>query len=159
MPGMVCEKVGVLAHDRAPQLGRRIAGDDGERHLRPDARDGEELLEELALLRVREAEELHGVLADVEVRLDDDLVGPVGLLDRRRRRQDAIADAVDVEDEALCVAGHRLAAEPRDHRRPPATAMSGGASAWQIATARASAAWCGLGISVRPSTARTIRCI
>ena len=70
-----------------------------------------------------------------------------------------VTDAVDVEDEALRVAGDGLPAEPRDHRRPPAAAISGDASAWQMATARASAAWCGFGISVRPSTARTIRCI
>src|SRR5919108_355791 len=48
----------VLAHDRASELAGRVAGDDRERHLRPDAADPEELLEELALGRLGETEEL-----------------------------------------------------------------------------------------------------
>ena len=63
----------------------RVARHDRERDLRPHPRHGEELLEELALLGVREAEQLHGVLANVQVGLDDDLVGTVGLLDRGGR--------------------------------------------------------------------------
>ena len=43
----------VAAHDRAAQVGDGRAGDDRERDLRPDAADGEELHEELALARGR----------------------------------------------------------------------------------------------------------
>ena len=49
--------------------------------------------------------------------------------------------------------GDELTAEPADH---PAIRISGGASAWQIATASASAAWFGVGISSRPRIAFTI---
>src|SRR5256885_16743676 len=40
----------------------------------------------------------------------------------------------------------------------PATRRSGGASAWQIATASASAAWLGVGGASSPRIAFTIRC-
>ena len=54
----------VVARDRAAQLGGRRAGDDRERDLRPDARDAEQQLEQLALVGRREAVELQRVLAD-----------------------------------------------------------------------------------------------
>ena len=61
----------------------------------------------------------------------------------RRRRVDEVADAVDVDDERLADPAGGAPAKPRDH---DATARcSGGASAWQIATASASAAWFGAG--------------
>ena len=41
----------------------------------PSAGDGEELLEELSLRSVGEAVQLQRVLADMQVGLDDDLVG------------------------------------------------------------------------------------
>ena len=148
----------VLADDGAPKLAGRVARHDRERHLGPDSRNGEQLLEELALVGVREAEELHCVLAHVEMRLEDDLVRPVRLLHRRRSRKEAVADAVHVQDETVGVPGYGLAAEARDHRALPTRAASGGASAWQIATARASAAWWGFGGSASPRIAFTIRC-
>ena len=46
----------------------------------------------------------------------------------------------------------------RDHRPAPMAAASGDASAWQMATARASAAWCGFGTSARPRIDFTMRC-
>ena len=52
-------------------------------------------------------------------------------------------------------------ADVRDHRRAPAArsrACSGPCPAWQIAAARASAAWSGLGGTPSPSTAPTISC-
>ena len=113
-------------------------GDDRERDLRADARDRQQLLEELSLGRVGEAVELKGVLADVKVRLDRRLLRASGLGERARRRLDEIADAADVEHEAVGPAPDGLAAELRDH---DATCLSsGGASAWQMATASASAA-------------------
>ena len=48
----------VLTRDRPAELRRRGAGHDSERHLRADAVHGQELDEQLALVRVREAEEL-----------------------------------------------------------------------------------------------------
>ena len=147
----------VLARDRAAQLGRRRARDDRERDLRADARDREQLLEELSLGGVGEAVQLEGVLADVEVRLDRHLLRASGLRERARRRLDEIADPAHVEHEAVRPAPDGLAAKLRDH---DATCFkSGGASAWQMATASASAAWCGSGVASSPRIALTIRCI
>ena len=58
MPGNRLEPREVVARDRAPQLGRRRARDDRERHLRPDPGDAEQQLEQLALVartRIRRA--------------------------------------------------------------------------------------------------------
>ncbi len=151
------EPRGVLARDGPAQLGRRRPGDDGERHLRAHSRDGEQLLEELALGRVGEPVQLERVLPDVEVRLDGDVLRAARLRQRARRRLDEIADPADVEHEAFGAAPDRLPAELGDHE---ATFLrSGGASAWQMATASASAAWCGSGTASSASTAFTIRCI
>ena len=155
---MDLEESVVLAHDGAPKLAGRVAGYDRERDLGADSRNGEKLLEELALVGVREAEELHRVLAHVEMRLEDDLVRFVGLFHRRRSRKEPVSDAVHVQDQTVRVPGDGLAAEARDHRALPARAARGGASAWQIATASASAAWWGFGGSASPRIAFTIRC-
>ena len=139
----------VLEHDRAPQLGSRRAGDDRQRHLRADPGDGEQVQEELPLGRVGEAVELERVLAHVQVGLDGRLAPALGRADRAGRGGEQVADAVDVEHEAVGRAADELAPEPRDHDSPcspqPAIRRSGGASAWQIATASASAAWLGVG--------------
>ena len=146
----------VLTRDRAAKLGRRRARDDRERDLRADARDREQLLEELSLCGVGEAVQLEGVFADVEVRLDRHLLRASGLCERARRRLDEIADPAHVEHEALRPASDGLATKLGDH---DATCFkSGGASAWQMATASASAAWCGSGVASRPRIAFTIRC-
>ena len=149
----------VLADDRAVELGRGVARDNRERHLRADAGDREELLEELPLGSVGKAVQLERVLADVQVGLDDDLDGALRLLYHAGCRVQPVADATNFEDKPVRVVLHRRPAEAGDHRWPPTTARSGGASAWQIATASASAAWCGRGSSESPSTALTIRCI
>ena len=95
------------------------------------------MLEQLPLVGVGEAVELKGVLAHVQVCLDDDLLRLGRQAEHARGRVDEVADAVDVEHEPVA-ASDRDAAEPRDH---PATILSrGGASAWQIATASASEA-------------------
>ena len=60
----------IAERDRPPQLRSRRAGDDGERDLRPDTADGEQLDEELALGGVGEPVQLERVLAHVEVGLD-----------------------------------------------------------------------------------------
>ena len=112
--------------------------------------------EELALGRVREAVELQRVLAHVEVRLDDDLSRTVRDAERRRCRGQDVADPTDVDHEPVGSPPGRRPAEPRDH---PAASRSGGASAWQIATASASAACDELGVASSPRIIRTIRCI
>ena len=105
----------VLAHDRTPQLGGRRAGDDGERDLRPDPADREELDEQLPLAAVGEAVELERVLPDVRVRLDRELVRGLALADgapawrgrgtRRRRRRGSAPPAC----------WPRLPSQARDH--------------------------------------------
>ena len=56
----------VAERDRAAQVRGGRAGDDGERDLRPDPADGEELQEEPPLCVVGEAVQLQRVLAHVE---------------------------------------------------------------------------------------------
>src|SRR6185503_20527383 len=127
---------------------------DGERDLRADAVHREQLDEELTLAGVGEAVELEHVLADVEVRVHGDLGGALGLAQRAAGRGDEVPDAADVDEQAVGRAGDRLAAQPGDH---PATFRSGGARAWQTATASASDAWS----DISSSSARiiaTIRC-
>ena len=94
-------------------------GDDRERDLRPDAADGEQVLEQLALGRVGEPVELERVLADVQVASRATTSSsPLGLPQRARRGGDEVADAVDVEHEAVRTPRDRLAAQPRDHDAP-----------------------------------------
>src|SRR5579884_3641191 len=119
------EARGVLAHDRAAQLLGRGTRHDRERHLRADTVHREELDEELALAPVGEAVELQRVLAHVQIRLDDDLVGAVGLPHRARRRRDEVADAADVEQEPLRRRADRHAAQARDHARSRSCFRSG----------------------------------
>src|SRR5581483_1530136 len=149
------EARGVLAHDRAAQLVGGRTRDDRERDLRADAVHGQELDEEVALGALGEAVELEDVLAHVEVRLDRDLAACIRLPDGARRGGDEVADAADVEHEALRGRGDGRSPQPRDH---PASLRSGGASAWQMATASASAAWFGVGSASSPRIAFTIRC-
>ena len=92
------EARGVVAHDRAAQLLRRRPGDDRERDLRPDARDAEQQLEQLALVGRGEAVELERVLADVQVGLDGRLLADARV--HPRRRGDEVADTADVDDDA-----------------------------------------------------------
>ena len=61
-----------------------------------------------------------------------------------RRRADEVADAVHVDDEPLPRAAGDPSTQPGDHA---VSLISGGTSAWQIATASASAAWFGAGTS------------
>ena len=93
--------------------------------------------EELPLGCVGEAVELKRVLAHVEVGLDDRLAAALGRPHGTRGRSEQVADAVHVEHEAVGRPTRERSAQPPDH---PAIRRSGGASAWQIATARASAA-------------------
>src|SRR5207248_5692841 len=104
----------VAARDRPAQLGGRRAGDDRERDLRPDAGDGEEVDKQLPLAAVGEAVELEDVLADVEVRLDRDLVGGLALSDGRGSGMNEVADASHIEHEALGRVGSGLAAQTGD---------------------------------------------
>ena len=129
---------------------------DGDQRI--DAADldsnDEQLEEELPLGRVREAVELEHVLPNVEVGVDRDLGSALGLPQRARRRGDQVADSADVDEQAVRRPRDRLAPETGDHA---VTFRSGGASAWQTATASASDAWS----DISPSSPRiivTIRC-
>ena len=127
----------VLERDRALELVRRGARDDGERDLRADSADTEKLYEERALGRVGEPVELERVLADVEIASrPSPRTAPSARRRTRRRRADEVADAADVDDEPVDRPPRRDAAETRDHL---AASRSGEPSAWQIATAYASA--------------------
>ena len=149
----------VAERDRPAQLGRRRAGDDGERDLRADAADREQMDEQLALLGVGEAVELQRVLADVQVRLDRHLRPGRGAPQDGWRRRDEVPDAVDVEHEPLGAADPRAGRGAARSRAGPHDAIraSGGISAWQIATARASAACEVGGSSSSESSIFTIR--
>src|SRR5439155_1293154 len=81
-----------LERDRATQLVRRRARDDCQRHFRADALDGEQQLEEIALGRLREAEQLQGVLAHMKVGLEHHLSPGLCLPPRAGRRVDEVAD-------------------------------------------------------------------
>src|SRR5207253_10375776 len=120
-----------------------------------DPGDREQVLEELALGRLREPVELERVLAHVQVRLEGHLSPALGEARGRRSHRDRVADAADLEHELVARARDRLAPEPRDH---PAALSSGDASAWQIATASASEACCGVGGVRIPRMAITMRC-
>src|SRR6185312_8002751 len=100
--------------------------------------------------------QLHRVLADVQIRLDHHLVGAVGLPCGAWRRSDEVADAADVEEQPLRRRRDGRAAQAGDHA--DTAFRSGEASAWQIATASASAAWFGVGSSLSPRMTFTIRC-
>ncbi len=116
----------IAERDRPPQLGRGRTRDDGERHLRPDSGYAQEVEEKLALSRLREPIELKGVLADVEVRLERHLGRVRRTPKRAGRRRHEVADAADVEDEAVRRASRGSAAKTRDH---PAASRRGGAIA------------------------------
>src|SRR5262249_1363650 len=137
-PGNRLEPGRVLEGNRAPQVGGTRPRDDRERDLRADPADGEKGLDQLALCGVGEAVQLEGVLADVRVDLERDLARAVRFSHRARGDRDQVADAIDVEDEAVGTMRDRRSTQARDH---DATAFeSGDASAWQIATASASEA-------------------
>jgi hypothetical protein len=123
------EEVGVLPDDRALELPGGVAGDDREGHLGPDAADRQKLLEELALARFREAVEVEGVVAHVQVGLEHDLLGAVRKANRARSREESVADSTDVHNQPLGVEGDGPAANARNHRAAPARTASGGARA------------------------------
>ena len=70
MPGAAWSRAGVAGRDRAQQVARRAAGEDGERHLRPDRLDADQQQEQVALLLGGEAVELQRVVADDQVGVD-----------------------------------------------------------------------------------------
>ena len=127
---------------------RRRAGDDRERDLRPDAGHAEQQLEQLALVGRREAVELERVLAHVEVGLDASSPSPTRALHRaasrrrgsRRRRRRRRARGVRAATVPRAARSCREGTGAGGHLTPTAR-RSGGASAWQIATASASEAW------------------
>ena len=85
------------------------AGHDRQRDLRPDAGDGEQMLEQLALGGLGEAVELERVLAHVQIGLErSPLPRPRPARSAVGVTASAVADAADVEHEPLGRARHRL---------------------------------------------------
>src|SRR5436190_24173930 len=108
----------VLRADRAHQLAGIDAGQDRERQLRADAADRDQALEQILLERGRESVERDDVLAHVGVdaqrhqraRLAD-------AVERRERHEHVVADAADVDGQAVgCFFGEG-AFEAGDHGR------------------------------------------
>ena len=145
----------VAERDRAAQVRGGRAGDDRERDLRADPAHGEQMHEQLALGGVGEAVQLQRVLAHVEVRLDRDLGAALRRAQHRRRRGHEVADAVDVEQQPVRRVRPRACRATARSRRHPA---SGGISAWQMATASASASCEVAGLLVEREEHLTIRC-
>ena len=125
------------------------------RDLGPDAADRDQMQEEVALLLAGEAVERHRVVADDQVRVQHRLLaaGRHGL-QRLGGDGELVADAAGLDDDVVGPADKHLAADRGDHEAATARATaavaiaSRGANecegrtwlAWQIATARASAA-------------------
>ena len=91
----------------------------------------------------------------MQERVDGDLSPTLGAAHHAGRGGDEVADAVDVEQKAVGAAAGRRATEAGDH---DAIRASGGISAWQMATASASASCEVGGISASESSIFTIRC-
>ena len=136
-------EAGVVAErDRLAQLGGAASPETtASATFGPDPADGQQVDEELALVRVGEAVELERVLAHVEVRLDRDLAarlsrGAVTAGSRRRgsRPRSTSRTRPSPLRPAAGPAGARSRRCPHD-----AHAARAAASAWQIATASASA--------------------
>ena len=121
IPGIAWKRAWSPSAIALPELRGRRAGDHRERDLRADAAHGQEVHEELTLLGVGEPVQLEGVLAHVEVRLDRHLGAGGGPAQNGGRRGDEVADAVDVQDEAVRRAPGRPSSEPCDHADPLTT--------------------------------------
>ncbi len=108
----------VTAFDGAHELLRLDAGEHGERHLRTDAADADQALEEIQLQQRRESVQQQRVFTHVRVNPQRDLgAGLAQSVERGQRHGDIVADAVDVNDDAIGVFGENAAAEVRDHDR------------------------------------------
>src|SRR5215216_1698537 len=108
-PGLIFE------HDRSAEIGRSGVGEDRERHFRADAGHGQQELEQLALRRLGEAVQLERVLADMEISVEGDLLSALRLRKRALRRLEEVADAADVQHDAVQPPRDDLAAQARDH--------------------------------------------
>ena len=108
----------VAALDRADQLRRLDARQDRQRQLRADAADADQPLEQLLLEQRREPVEQQRVLAHVRVNAQRDLAARLAeAVERRQRHEDVVADAVDVDDDAVRMLLENAAAKVRDHDR------------------------------------------
>src|ERR1700674_5074442 len=131
-------------------------------------------------MRLEEAEQSHTVLPDDEVGVQGDRIALPGARDNGGRAEDQIADPVDVEDDVVEAPVGDSAGQAGDHGatprpRAPRNAGSGERevgepvacsasseprlSAWQRATASASAASAGVGGSERLRRACTMSAI
>src|SRR5207248_5915780 len=129
--------------------------------------DADQSLEEILFERRREAVQRERVLADVRMDPQGEVCARVAqAVIRRQRNRDVVADAVDVDDDAVGMLLEDSAAQVGNQRTlycrqlagafrgaapiTPATRAGACEWTWQIATASASAASCGDGAAARP---------
>ena len=151
------EARGVAGGDRRDQLARRPAGEHGERHLGPTACTPISIRKRSRSSSECESVERERVVAHDEVGVQRGRLADGGNVPERLGRDgEAVADAAAVDDDVVGAADGDVAADERDH---PVIAIATGAwLRWQMATARASAAWSGRGGSGSASSAATISC-
>src|SRR6266516_6945461 len=120
--------------------------------------------EEVAFLLIGKPVQRQRIVAGNQVGVQSRLLAPRGHgLERLRRDRQAVPDAARLDHDVVGAANQHLAADGGDH--PTRTSGSGASNtcagrvwpAWQIATARASAAWSDSGGRGRPSSIPTMR--
>jgi hypothetical protein len=139
--GGAADRRHVAVQDRA--LEHRDAGgaQDRQADLRAHPVDLDEQLEQLQVLRSREAEERELVLPDVRVDVELDLVADgADLLAGRGRDAQQVADTTGLHDDLLARGAHDAASEVADHRPASTTVRRRRLRTWHSAIASASAA-------------------
>ena len=144
MPGTAWKRAASPAAIAFRSSRGRAAGEHRQRHLRAHALHADQHQEELALGLGREAVEVHGVVAHDEMRVERGLAGPrPGRRSASPRRRPGGSPRPRPRSRPRRARGR----SPRRDTEAitPAPPSSGAPFAWQMATARASAAWSGLG--------------
>jgi len=146
------ETRGVAGGDGAQELPRRPSAQDRQRDLRAHGLHAEQQQEQVALLLAGKAVERDRVVAQDGVRVQRDLAPDARHVAQRLGGDgQPVADPTGHDHHVVGTADRHLAFDERDH------AASTTWFAWQMATARASAAWSGRGASGSESSAWTIR--
>ena len=98
------------------EIARRAPGQDGDRDLGPDPRDGRQVQKEVPLLLAREAIEGQRIVACDQVGMQGRLLAPRRhRLERLRRYREAVADASRLDHHVVGAAHEHLAANRGDH--------------------------------------------
>ena len=99
-----------------PAVARIHAGEHGDRQLRSDAADANEPLEQLTLQFGQKAVQLQRVFAHVRVNTQSDVRACLaGVVKRRQRNVDLVANALDVDDQSVRLLVCDAAAKKSDH--------------------------------------------